>query len=271
MHLFLAYLKFLWRSTNQHGVHSPFVFGLVTRCFYDKKRYPAYEHIRQYRRHLYQNHSSIAVKDLGAGSRIFASDERKVSAIAKNAGISSKRARLLNRLVRYLQVEQALELGTSLGIGTAAMATGNQTRVLSVEGCPQTAAVAQKQFREFRLGNIDLKTASFEQVLEEISPGFGQGNDEDRGTRENPSRFDMVYLDGNHQKQATLDYFECLLPAAHNDTVFIFDDIHWSKDMEEAWEEIKKHPRVRVSIDTFQWGLVFFRREQEKEHFVIRV
>ena len=56
-----------------------------------------------------------------------------------------------------------------------------------------------------------------------------------------------------------------------NDSVWIFDDIHWSVAIEEAWEIIKQHPKVKVTIDTFQWGLVFFRSEQAKEHFTIRV
>ena len=84
-----------------------------------------------------------------------------------------------------------------------------------------------------------------------------------------PQIFDLVYFDGNHSKKATLDYFEALLPTISNDSVWIFDDIHWSADMEEAWEIIKKHPKVSVTIDTFQWGIVFFRAEQEKEHFII--
>lgn len=74
----------------------------------------------------------------------------------------------------------------------------------------------------------------------------------------------------NHSKQATLDYFDLLLPTITNETVWIFDDIHWSEGMEEAWEIIKNNPKVTVTIDTFQWGLVFFRYEQEKEHFTIR-
>jgi predicted O-methyltransferase YrrM len=81
----------------------------------------------------------------------------------------------------------------------------------------------------------------------------------------------LIYFDGNHSKKATLDYFELLLPTITNETVWIFDDIHWSSDMEEAWEIIKNHPKVTVTIDTFQWGIVFFRTEQEKEHFTIRV
>ena len=85
------------------------------------------------------------------------------------------------------------------------------------------------------------------------------------------TEFDMIFIDGNHQKEATLSYFENLLPKAHNDTIFIFDDIYWSKDMTEAWEAIKKHPKVTVSIDTFFWGFVFLRTEQAKEHFTIRL
>ena len=81
----------------------------------------------------------------------------------------------------------------------------------------------------------------------------------------------MVYFDGNHQKAATLEYFQHCLQFVNNESFFIFDDIHWSKEMESAWEEIKKHPKVKVTIDTFQWGIVFFRKEQEKEHFIIRV
>ena len=84
------------------------------------------------------------------------------------------------------------------------------------------------------------------------------------------SNFQLIYFDGNHSKAATLNYFEFLLPTITNETVWIFDDIHWSQEMEEAWEIIKNNPKVTVTIDTFQWGIVFFRTEQEKEHFVIR-
>jgi hypothetical protein len=67
-----------------------------------------------------------------------------------------------------------------------------------------------------------------------------------------------------------LAYFDLLLTTITNDSVWIFDDIQWSPEMEEAWEVINNHPKVTVTIDTFQWGFVFFRYEQEKEHFVIR-
>jgi hypothetical protein len=47
------------------------------------------------------------------------------------------------------------------------------------------------------------------------------------------------------QPSATLDYFDLLLPTITNNTVWIFDDIHWSSEMDEAWEMIKKHPKLR--------------------------
>ena len=256
MYQILAYLKFLLKSTNQHGVHSPFVYGLVTRCFYDRKKYPSYTLLSRYRQSLLKNHSAIEVKDFGAGSRVFNSSERKIRDIARTAGITSKRARLLNRLIKYLEIKSALELGTSLGLGSAAMAAGNKVTVTTLEGCPHTAEVAQDQFRKFELENINLEVGDFNELLVK-SPKLNK-------------HYDLVYLDGNHKKEPTLEYFHTLLPSAHNNSVFIFDDIHWSKDMTEAWEEIKAQPSVTVSIDTFFWGIVFFRKEQEKEHFVIR-
>ncbi len=281
MFIVLAYIKFLFRSTNQHGVHSPFVYNLVTRCFYDRKKYSAYRILKNYRKSLLKDKRTIRIKDFGAGSRVFKSDERKVSKMAKTAGISPKRARLLNRLVRYLEVDTALELGTSLGLGTAAMAAGNRVKITTIEGCPKTAAIAKEKFEEFNLKNIQLKVGRFEDFLKESAnpksqipnPKKSDGADLESVPTHFPilsTQYSLLYIDGNHRKDATLEYFENLLPVVHNDSVMILDDIHWSKGMEEAWEEIKAHPRVKVTIDTFQWGLVFFRREQEKEHFVIR-
>ncbi|WP_423818437.1 class I SAM-dependent methyltransferase [Salinimicrobium sp. TIG7-5_MAKvit] len=274
-------------------MHSPFVYGLVTRCFYDRRKHASYVLLKQYRRSLLKDKRAVKVKDFGAGSKVFTSEVRKLSKMAKTAGISPKRARLLNRLVRYLEAETALELGTSLGLGTAAMAAGNKIKVTTIEGCPQTAKIASEKFEEFRLENIQLIVGKFEELLvengkwrEERNSKFQIPNsdstenrqlttDNSKPTTHNSEllthNFDLLYIDGNHQKEATLSYFEKLLPTVHNNSVMIFDDIHWSKGMEEAWEEIKAHPKVKVSIDTFQWGLVFFRREQEKEHFVIRV
>jgi len=85
------------------------------------------------------------------------------------------------------------------------------------------------------------------------------------------NNFDLIYIDGNHQKEATINYFHSLLKYTNNDSLIIFDDIHWSKGMTEAWETIVQDTNVTLSIDTFYWGFVFFRKEQEKQHFTIRL
>jgi len=253
-----AYLKFLWNSKNEHGVHSPFVFNLVTKCFYDKKLKPKYSILKVYRNSLLANTDFIEVTDFGAGSKVFKSNRRQISKIANTAGITPSRAELLFRIVNYFQPENILEIGTSLGLATTALSLGNKNaKITTLEGCPETMNQCQLQLQKFNFNNINCITAEFLSFL--------------KTKNSQPITYNLIYFDGNHSKEATLEYFELLLPTVSNESVWIFDDIHWSADMEDAWEVIKKHPKVTVTIDTFQWGLVFFRYEQEKEHFTIRV
>ena len=253
-----SYLYFLWNSKNEHAVHSPFVFDLITKCFYDRKVKPEYSILLDYRKSLLKNKKSIEVIDFGAGSKVFKSNIRLISKITKTAGISKKRAELLYRIVRYFQPNSILEIGTSLGLATTALALGNRNaKITTLEGCPNTLAEAKFQILNSKFQNIEF-------INTEFSTYFNANN-------EQPTTNNLIYFDGNHSKQATLDYFNWLLPSITNDTLWIFDDIHWSTEMEEAWEIIKNHPKVTVTIDTFQWGLVFFRKEQLKEHFIIRV
>lgn len=263
-----SYFNFLWNSKNQHGVHSPFVYSLVTKCFYDQKTKPEYKILKTYRNDLLRNKNTIEVTDFGAGSRVFKSNTRQISKIAQTAGISPKRAKLLYRITNYFKPENILEIGTSLGLATSALSLGTRvaderneanpiSKITTLEGCPQTSGVAQKQFAKFKLDNIETVVSEFTAHLENYQLST--------------VNYQLIYFDGNHSKEATLTYFDLLLPTITNETVWIFDDIHWSEDMEKTWEIIKNHPQVTVTIDTFQWGLVFFRYEQEKEHFTIRV
>lgn len=257
MYQILAYIRFLWYSKNEHAVHSPFVFDLITKCFYDKKKYSFYELIQNYRNRLLRNSETITVTDFGAGSRTFKSNTRKISAIAKHAGVSKKNGKLLSRLTNYFKPKNILEIGTSLGIGSVALCSGQpNTTITTLEGCPNTAAVAMENFKALNLNNITIKVGEFSETLAPLTT----------------NKFDMIYFDGNHNYEATTTYFELLLQTVHNETVFIFDDIHWSKGMEEAWKTIKNHPKVTITIDTFYHGFVFFRKEhKEKEHFIIRI
>jgi predicted O-methyltransferase YrrM len=82
---------------------------------------------------------------------------------------------------------------------------------------------------------------------------------------------DLAFIDGNHRKQPTLQYFESLLMRSGKSTILIFDDVHWSAEMEAAWSEIMEHPAVTCTIDLFFIGLVFLNNDLKvKQHFAVR-
>ncbi|RMB56068.1 class I SAM-dependent methyltransferase [Dokdonia sinensis] len=257
------FLKFRRKAKNEHGIHSPFVYDLVTKCFYDKEPKPYYKRLKQYRKALLGDKRTITVTDFGAGSRVFKGSERKIAAIAKHAGARKKRMKLLARLVHYFEMQSILEIGTSVGMGTVALAARSGSQVTSLEGCPETAQVAREMLKRMGVINVDVVVGRFYDTLESYS--------EKSEKKLLPSTLDLIYFDGNHAKEATLSYVNLLLPTVHNDTVWILDDIHWSPEMTAAWKAIKAMEMVTVTIDCFWLGFVFFRKEQAREDFLIRL
>jgi predicted O-methyltransferase YrrM len=198
------------------------------------------------------------VEDLGAGSRVSSAKKRSVKQIAKNVLKPKKYSRLLFRIAKYYQPKLVIELGTSLGITTAYLSKGAPlSKIISVEGSNSVAEIAESNFNKLGCNNIQLIRGNFDVLLPQILREI--------------FFVDLAFIDGNHQFQPTMNYFKQFLSKAKNDTILIFDDIHWSKEMEKAWEEIKNNGEVRCTIDLFFIGLVFFRAEfKEKRHFTIR-
>ena len=255
-----AYLRYRLRSGNAHGLHSPFVYGLYTTVICQKGAFRAYGRIEWRRRKLLKSDKIITVKDFGAGSQVAGAGgtERRVSAIARHAAKPPRLAQLLFRLVNHFQPATVLELGTSLGLTTAYLAMADsRNQVVTFEGCPNTAAVALETFTRLRLRNVRLVEGNLDQTLPAAL-----------ATLKKP--VDFVFFDGNHRREPTLRYFEQCLANAHENSVFVLDDIHWSAEMEQAWEAIKAHPAVTVTVDLFYVGLVFFRKKQPRQDFWLR-
>jgi predicted O-methyltransferase YrrM len=251
------YLKHRLTAKSRHGTHSPFVYKLVDEVIYDFMSKPEYNSIEAQRKKLLHDDTVITVTDLGAGSHLNKNHTKKVREIAKNALKTPKLAQLIYRLAKNSRPSNLLELGTCLGITTAYMSAAcPDGKITTIEGCPETAKKAAENFRQLNLGNINLQVGNFDELL----PGIIAGN----------TQLDFVYIDGNHRKDATLNYFRWCLPKVHGESLLIFDDIYWSKGMKEAWEEIKNHPDVTVTVDLFWIGLAYFRKGQVKEHFKIR-
>lgn len=253
----LRYLKYLRKGKSKYFIHSPFVFEFVDEVLFNDHKFYAYEEVEARRELLLNSDQSIKVTDFGAGSKINNDKIKPVSVIAKNAAKPKKYGQLLHRITSYYRPELMLELGTSLGITSMYEASGNQSgQLITLEGCPETAHVAKSIFKSYPLNNIEIIIGDFAKTLD--------------STLASLDKIDYAFFDGNHQKEPTLEYFKKCLEKAHESTLFIFDDIHWSDEMEEAWETIKKHPKVTVTIDLFFIGLVFFKTDQAKEDFIIR-
>ncbi len=248
------YIVYRRRAANRHGVHSPFVYDLIEKVFREKQ-WENKAAIKVLRKDLLKDHSMVEVEDMGAGSRIDNNRLRKISKIAKVSSTPLHKAAMLQRLVDFLGYKTILELGTNLGLTTAILASAKaKPRIVSLEGAPNLAAIAVKNLEKLNL-KAEIITGSFEDNLDLAIDKLAS--------------VDFAYLDGNHQEDATMAYFKTIIPHTHNNSVIIIGDIHWSLGMEKAWESIKEIPDVRVTIDLFDMGLVFFRKEMTPEHFII--
>jgi len=257
MHFLSGYFYYLFRSHSRYGVHSPFVYDLLTEAVCRREKRYAYRNIEALRRKLLADRAVIEVKDYGTGGREGKDSRRTIRHIVSTSAKSPWEARLLARLVKYFSPSCVLELGTSLGISTAYMASAQrQAKVYTLEGCPNLAALAVNNFRTLGLENIEVIEATFEAGLDKVL--------------ERMPSLDFVFIDGNHTCAATLEYFDKFLRHAHPKTVLVLDDIHWSEEMERAWEFVKKDPRVIVTVDLFRLGLVFLRTGLSRQHFIIR-
>lgn len=251
------YLKHQFKAKTRHGVHSPFAYRQVDEVIYDFRAKAEYDKIEQLRRDLLQDERWISITDLGAGSHVNNNKKKQVKALAKNALKPAKLAQLIHRLAADIKPRNIIELGTCLGITTAYLAkAAPEAKVISIEGCPETASVAQENLSKLDIRNTDLLVGNFDELLPNVISDLPE--------------LDFVFIDGNHRKEATLNYFKWCLPRLGQNSIMIFDDIYWSAGMKEAWQQIKDHPDVSVTIDLFWIGLVFVRKGQAKENFKVR-
>ena len=253
----LNYTKYRFKAGNEHSIHSPYLFEFYNDVICDENPFYVYDDIESIRAKLLLTDMEITIEDHGAGSKVNKSNTRKIKDIAKNTVKAPKYGQLLFRLVNHFKPATILELGTSLGISTLYLAASNkQIKVTTVEGCPKTAKVAQINFDKIGFNNIELINDTFDHFLPNHLA--------------KTNALDFVFFDGNHQQEATINYFNLCVEKIHNETIFIFDDIHWSEGMTEAWEVIKKHPKVTSTIDLYFMGIVFFNPDLSKEDFVLK-
>lgn len=241
-----------------HGMHSPFVFNLVIDVLNNRPGYVFPQEVNGWRQELKFKRTNLLIEDLGAGSRNTPAKKRTVQQIARTAVKPQKYTALLYRMVRHYQPFVVLELGTSLGVTTAAMAkAAPRARVITIEGSAAVRDVALKGFKKLGVEHIESLLGNFDDLLP--------------GVLKDLQQVDFAFIDGNHRYAPTISYFNQVMEKAVNETILVFDDIHWSAEMEKAWEAIKNDPRVRCTIDLFFVGIVILRNEfKVPRHFTIR-
>jgi predicted O-methyltransferase YrrM len=255
----LNFLKYFLFSSHKkgHGIHSPFVFNLVSKVFRNKIDPDLVHTVEMIRKKHISDHRPIKVKDFGAGSKNKKTDFRKVSDIARYSSVPVKYGKLLAGLSGVFGRNAIIEFGTSLGISTMYMAAANaDAKVFTMEGCPSISEIAMENFNEAGLNNIKIFTGPFGEVLPKIEklnvkPG-------------------LVFIDGNHRKEPLLEYFGRMVNISDENTVIVIDDIYFSDEMGEAWNEIKKSKKVSFTVDIFRMGIVFFRTGMTHRDYIIR-
>ncbi len=241
------------KGTKGNGIHSPHLFYLVNMLFYDKNPYYCFREIETQRAKLLCNKQVIHVDDYGSGK----SEDRVVTRIAKKSLASPREAQLLFRLVEHLKPKKVLELGTSLGITTVYLAKAADTEVITLEGSKMIQDEAEKVTKSLDIKNVNFVLGDIDEILDKTLMKMGQ--------------IDFVFMDANHTKEATLRYFNQILAYCKPNTVIALDDIHYSREMNQAWQIIQQNPRVTTTMDLYELGLVFFDEQYLRKHYRINI
>ena len=253
----IKYLQYLVNGKTRHGVHSPFVYHFIESILNSNKINNNCKKVGLLRKNLEKSNEYIDAIDYGAGSKLGLLKKRKISDMVRSSSKNKKFGELLYRLTSNYKPKKIVELGTSLGISSCYLSLGNpEAKIYTFEGCSQTAKKAKENFKLLALNKIDIIVGNFDNTLAEKIDKI--------------EKIDMAFIDGNHQEQATVSYFDKLLNYSHDKTIIIIDDIYWSKGMSNAWNKIKKNTSVTVTIDLFFLGIVFLNKELSKEDFVLR-
>lgn len=247
-HSLKNFTKHFFKGKSDFFLHSPFIFQLYRTTIRNKNIPEKASIIETKRKELLSDHTLLEGTDFGTGNQ----STRKVSKIAKSSLSTQRECLFFYHLGQFINAKKVLELGTSLGI-TSAYLSLFADHVITIEGHKGTVDYASTLFKDIKSNNIILKSGSINDHLPQI---INQHN-----------TLDFVLIDAHHDYDHTIEYFNMILPSLHNNSVVIVDDIYWSPEMTAAWNVLKENLAVTVSIDFYHFGVLFFRKEQVKEHF----
>lgn len=247
-HALTSFIRHFFWAKGDLLLHSPFVYQLYRSCIRSHGKPHEFNAIESLRSALLKDDTVLKGKDPGTGGQ----HTREIKDVARYHLSAKKESLFHYHLGVYINAKTVLELGTSLGINTAYLSLF-ANHVHTIEGHEGTAAQALKNFSHLDRKNIALHQGAISEQLPRVLEATGL--------------VDFLLLDAHHALEPTLTYFETCLPYLHNDSAVVVDDIYWSEGMTTAWETLKSHPKVTLSLDFYHFGVLFFRKEQVKQHF----
>lgn len=250
-----SYFTYWLDALDEHSLHSPFFYDLYTRVVKaaDDTNYQSIEALRA---QLLTMDKVINVEDPGAGSAALTGSTRRVSDIARTSLSTPKFSSLYARIIRHFQSKNILELGTSLGINALYLAATPAARVVTFEGAPEIAEIARMTFAFQQSQAITLIEGNITKTLPAFLLQTG--------------KIDFAFIDAHHRYQPTRQYADWLFARTHDRSILVFDDIHYSAEMEKAWNELKQHKLVYASADLYRCGILFFDPSLNKQHVVLQ-
>jgi predicted O-methyltransferase YrrM len=154
--------------------------------------------------------------------------------------------RLLYCLVRSIRPSRLIELGTNLGVSAAYMAAAlhlnTHGRLVTIDFSRPRLILAAELISNLGLNSVEFVHGSFDAHLTQSIASL-------RGV-------DFAFVDGDHQRDSTVRYFDTILAHIAPGGVIVFDDIRWSAGMAEAWTIVSTHPGVHCTFDLGRVGLV---------------
>lgn len=253
-HQLKAFTKHWLTVVDQHSIHSPFFFDFYSKIIQNNTDSNRFGEIEKLRTSLLANQSEIIIEDFGAGSQKLKGSKRKLADIASISLTPPKYARLYHHIIDYLEAKNVVELGTSLGLTSLYLAKNEECLVTTFEGSHAVADVALTNFEYFDKKNIELIEGNIHYTLSEFV--------------QNPAKINFVLMDAHHQYEPTIHYFDLMMRRLDEKSIVVLDDIHWSEEMEHAWNELRNSPLVYGSVDLFRCGILFFDPDLNRQHFV---
>lgn len=250
---FFAYLKYWISKEDQYAIQSPFVFDLYNGLlgFIQQSRENDLD-LEELREKLLKDTEILNIDDFGAGSKKLSKPLRKTSSITKYSSSSRKFSQLYQYFISQTPAELVFELGTCVGLNSRYLSRKVKGKLLTFEGSMALWNKAQENIKpentEYVFGNIQTTLPKAVQQSRTI---------------------DFALVDATHTYEATLSYFELILPHIKDSSIICIADIHWSKEMNAAWNQIKTHHEVVISLDFFECGVLLFDKKLTKGHYIL--